>query len=214
MTAVRIAVLGAGGMARETRALLNEFPAEWEFAGFVVSAPESATATDSKDEIVGSIADLVNGKIDVAAVTCGIGTPAVREALYQDIRQRAPSLLWPALVSRRAVIMDIDSMTFCDGVIVMPGAILTLNISLNENSLINWGATVGHETSVGAHSVINPGANVGGGVEIGAGVLVGSGAQVLQYLKVGDNATVAASACVTKPVPPGTTVIGIPAKPR
>ncbi len=212
MTAQRIAVLGAGGMARETRALLNEFRDTWDFAGYVVSSPASATSTDSKDQIIGSIDDLANGTLDVTAVTCGIGTPSVRRILYNDIRTRASNLLWPSLISERAVILDRSSLTRADGVIVMPGTILTLNISLHENALINWGATVGHETSVGAHSVINPGANVGGGVEIGAGVLVGSGAHILQYLAVGENATVGASACVTKQVLPGTTVIGIPAK--
>ena len=44
------------------------------------------------------------------------------------------------------------------------------------------------------------------------GVLVGTGAQVLQYVTVGEGATVGAGAVVTKDVPPGATVVGIPAK--
>jgi serine acetyltransferase len=41
---------------------------------------------------------------------------------------------------------------------------------------------------------------------------MGTGAQVLQYLKVGRGATVGAGAVVTKAVPEGVTVMGIPAK--
>jgi len=44
------------------------------------------------------------------------------------------------------------------------------------------------------------------------GVIVGSGAQVLGPITVGRCARVGANAVVTKDVPPGTTVVGIPAK--
>jgi serine acetyltransferase len=43
-------------------------------------------------------------------------------------------------------------------------------------------------------------------------VLVGTGAQILQYVQVGEGAQVGAGAVVTKDVPPGVTVVGIPAK--
>jgi len=36
---------------------------------------------------------------------------------------------------------------------------------------------------------------------------------VLQYVEVGEGATVGAGAVVTKNVPPGATVVGVPAKP-
>jgi acetyltransferase-like isoleucine patch superfamily enzyme len=58
-----------------------------------------------------------------------------------------------------------------------------------------------------------PTVNISGGVVIGEGVLLGTGAQVLQYVSVGPGATVGAGAVVTKNVEPGTTVVGIPAKP-
>jgi serine acetyltransferase len=62
--------------------------------------------------------------------------------------------------------------------------------------------------------VVNPGANISGGVVIGTGVLVGTGAQILQYLHIGAGATVGAGAVVTRDVPEGLTVLGVPARPR
>jgi acetyltransferase-like isoleucine patch superfamily enzyme len=50
-------------------------------------------------------------------------------------------------------------------------------------------------------------------VEIGSRCLVGTGATILQYLKLGDEVTVGAGSVVTKDVPAGTTVVGVPAKP-
>ena len=55
--------------------------------------------------------------------------------------------------------------------------------------------------------------DVAGGVLLGEGCLVGSGAQVLQYRSVGAGATVGAGAVVTRDVPAGATVVGVPARP-
>ena len=62
------------------------------------------------------------------------------------------------------------------------------------------------------------GADVGVVVDVSqsdysAGVLVGTGARVLQYLQVGEGATVGAGAVVTKNVPAGQVVVGVPARP-
>ena len=45
------------------------------------------------------------------------------------------------------------------------------------------------------------------------GVILGSGAQVLGPITVGRGARVGANAVVTRDVPPGSTVVGIPARP-
>jgi UDP-perosamine 4-acetyltransferase len=55
---------------------------------------------------------------------------------------------------------------------------------------------------------------VSGSVEIGDGVLVGSGAVLLQGIRVGEGATIGAGAVVTRDVPPGETVVGVPARRR
>jgi serine O-acetyltransferase len=48
---------------------------------------------------------------------------------------------------------------------------------------------------------------------IGSNVIIGAGAKVLGAITVGDNARVGANAVVLTPVPAGTTVVGIPARP-
>jgi serine O-acetyltransferase len=55
---------------------------------------------------------------------------------------------------------------------------------------------------------------IGGGVvgpRIGPGVLIGTGAKVLGDIDVGANARIGVNAVVLDDVPPGTTVVGIPA---
>lgn len=48
---------------------------------------------------------------------------------------------------------------------------------------------------------------------LGNRVIVGAGAKVLGPITIGDNARVGANAVVVDPVPPNTTVVGIPAQP-
>ena len=48
---------------------------------------------------------------------------------------------------------------------------------------------------------------------VGNGVIVGAGAKILGAITVGDNARVGANAVVVQAVPPGETVVGIPARP-
>jgi serine O-acetyltransferase len=51
------------------------------------------------------------------------------------------------------------------------------------------------------------------GPTIGPGARIGTGAKVLGGVKVGENAQVGANAVVLDDVAPGTTVIGVPARP-
>src|SRR3546814_13356816 len=49
--------------------------------------------------------------------------------------------------------------------------------------------------------------------DLGDGVIIGSGAQVLGPITVGPRARIGANAVVTRDVPEGATMVGIPAKP-
>jgi serine O-acetyltransferase len=48
---------------------------------------------------------------------------------------------------------------------------------------------------------------------VGNNVIIGAGAKILGAITVGDNARIGANAVVVAPVPAGTTVVGIPARP-
>ncbi len=48
---------------------------------------------------------------------------------------------------------------------------------------------------------------------VGSNVIIGAGAKVLGPITVGDNARIGSNAVVVDPVPPDTTVVGVPAQP-
>jgi sugar O-acyltransferase (sialic acid O-acetyltransferase NeuD family) len=216
MARKRIVIIGAGGFAREVQWLVREIDAAgedaFEFAGFVVSDPSSLGDNDSRELVRGDLAWLTSNRDAFDALAIGIGSPAARLGIARELASQFGDAYWPALI-HPSVHADRASCVFEPGSMVCAGTIATVNVTVGRHALVNLACTLGHEAKIGAGCVLNPTVNISGGVVLQEGVLVGTGAQVLQYVEVGEGATVGAGAVVTKPVEPGTTMVGIPAKP-
>jgi sugar O-acyltransferase (sialic acid O-acetyltransferase NeuD family) len=216
MQSKRIAIIGAGGFAREVAWLISdiahhqsrEHSKTMEVAGFLVS---DATRRGERDsEILGDFTWLEKNQVDGLAM--GIGNPEVRLRLGQELKRRFPRIAWPALI--HPSVKYHESCKFAEGVMICAGSIATVNVKIEEFAMVNLSCTIGHEATIGAGSVINPLVAISGGVKIGKGVLVGTHVSILQYLSIGDHAVVGSGAMVNKDVAPNTTVMGVPAKPK
>jgi len=102
------------------------------------------------------------------------------------------------------------------GIEIHPGATIGKGLFIDHG----MGVVIGETAEVGDNVTLYQGVTLGGTSlnqgkrhpTIEDGVIVGSGAKILGPFTVGKNARVAANAVVLKEVPPGVTVVGIPAR--
>jgi len=103
--------------------------------------------------------------------------------------------------------------------VIMMGAVINIGAEVGAGTMIDMNAVLGARAIVGRNCHIGAGAVIAGVLEppsarpvvIGDNVLVGANAVVLEGVRVGRGSVVAAGAVVTKNVPAGVVVAGVPA---
>ena len=108
---------------------------------------------------------------------------------------------------------------FLTAIDIHPGAKIGRNFFIDHGfTVIGETAEIGDNVTIYQNVTLggtNPTTGVGGKRHptLRDGVVIGSGAQVLGPIEVGEAAKIGANSVVTKDVAPGSTVVGIPAKP-
>lgn len=105
---------------------------------------------------------------------------------------------------------------FLTGIEIHPGAKIGEGLFIDHGS----GVVIGETTEIGNNVTIYQGVTLGGtGKEkgkrhptIGDNVVISTGARILGSFTVGENSKIGAGSVVLKPVPPNSTVVGVPGK--
>jgi hypothetical protein len=195
-------IIGAGGFGRETLDALR---------AATPSAAESAVFLDDHAQAgeIDGIPVCRPGEASPGVFVVAIADPVARhrltEALLADGHTPGQVIHPRAVVSPRAVLGP--------GCVVLAGAFVSTSALLGAHVHVNYHATVGHDTELSDFVTVLPAANVAGAVTIGTAATLGSNACVLPGLRIGPRATVGAGAVVTRNVPEGAVVAGVPARP-
>lgn len=209
-----LVVWGHGGFGREVAWLAETITSSRSVVRCFINDDPAAQGTVVNEIPVASL-DTAAALSAGRAMAVAVGSPADRERLVRratDAGWHFPALLHPRIEVSRWISVG-------NGVIICAGSILTTNISLGDHVHINLDCTIGHDVVVEDYVTLAPGVHVSGRVHIHRRAYIGTGATIIngsaeQPLVIGADAVVGAGACVTRPVPEGATVVGVPARPR
>lgn len=209
-------IFGAGGFGREVASWAGR--AQWRDEGFQVVAfvDDNVPAAELNGRPVLTL-EQAAARHPGAHVIATVGDPRLRERLIG--KALAAGLVATAPLLHPSVEYDHDYVSLGEGVVVCAGSILTVNIEVQAHAQINLDCTVGHDAVIGAYSTLSPGVHISGNVMLEPYTFIGTGAVTVNGLPgrplvIGEGAVVGAGAVVTKDVPAGVTVTGVPAKPR
>ncbi|MCA9314202.1 MAG: NeuD/PglB/VioB family sugar acetyltransferase [Planctomycetes bacterium] len=149
--------------------------------------------------------------IDAGAegVLFAIGHGPARARMAPGLKEAGLQLV--SLVCPGAVIAS--SAEVGEGVLIGTNAVVSTGTRVEDLAIVLSLSCVGHHAHVGHAATLSGGVLLGGRARIGARTLVGLGAKVMSDVHVGADVTVGAGALVTKDVPDGIRVAGVPAKP-
>jgi len=150
-----------------------------------------------------------NGKKLGFCITIGNPHGRTRIKLHQELEEKG---LTPITLAHHTAFIS-QNAEIGKGSQIMAGSIISSEVEIGQDCIVNTNATVDHESFLESGVEIAPGATLCGLVNVGINGFVGAGATVLPRVQIGSDAIVGAGAVVTRNVEKGQTVVGVPAEP-
>jgi len=207
----KIAIIGAGGFAREVLDIFEEINGRsptYDVLGFIVDPVYGTPGTLVNDRpILGGFEWLADHRTEVSAV-CGVGAPEHRRRLIARAREtgvRFANVIHPSVITTRWNFLG-------EGSIIAAGCILTNRIRIGDHVQVNLDCTIGHDAVLENFVTLAPGVHVSGDVVLEEGCSLGTGSVVIEKKKIGAWSIVGAGSAIVQDVPKNTTVVGIPGK--
>ena len=194
-----------GGYAREMhRCVLAQYPNEQ--IAFVDDNPsKTAISYDEARNI---------GANEASSFVISIADPALRLRKTEQVLSDGFSLF--SVQAATAIIGE--NVVLGEGSVMSDFAIISSDARIGMGFQCNIYSYIAHDCVVGDFVTLAPRVAVNGRAELGDRVYIGTGATILpgedgNPVRIGARAVVGAHALVTRDVPEGATVVGVPAKP-
>ncbi len=129
-----------------------------------------------------------------------IGKSRIRETKYNELSSLDIELV--SLISPTAYVST--SAKMAKGVNIMHQALININVTIGENTIVNSQSLVEHDSSIGSHCHISTGVKINGGVKIGNNTFIGSGTVIHEGITIGNDVIVSAGSIIDRNLPDDT----------
>jgi sugar O-acyltransferase (sialic acid O-acetyltransferase NeuD family) len=199
MSLEKVAIIGAGGQARETYTVLKKNP-NFEFVGFFESVR-------TKDIFLGYPVKGLEDLDPSFSLHIAIGNEKARRVIVESL---PPDTKWATIIDPSAMIGY--DVIVGEGSFIAQGCIITENVKLGKHTHLNLHCSISHDTSTGDYLTLAPGARIMGGCSLGENVYMGASSVIRDKVTVCSDVTIGMGAMVVKHIHEAGTYIGIPAK--
>jgi len=138
-----------------------------------------------------------------------IGNNAIRAEKFNLLKNTGFQMI--SIVHPQALIDT--KVSYGDNVIIEMGTAIHTNSKIGNNVFLGGEALIGHHNIIGDHVLVGGNVSFGGSVVVEDYVSLGVGASIKPGIRLGEGSVIGVGAAVIKDVEPGTTVVGVPAKP-
>jgi sugar O-acyltransferase (sialic acid O-acetyltransferase NeuD family) len=139
----------------------------------------------------------------------GLGNPTIRKTLVKKFIELGGELT--TIISAKAIIGKHD-VEIGSGCTILDNAIISNGSRLGEGCLVYFNTVITHDCKIGNYVEFAPGATLLGDVKVADFAFIGANATILPHCSIGKNSIIGAGSVVTKDIPNGSKVKGIPAK--
>ena len=205
----KIVIIGAGVFGREVFWLIqeiNQVRPTWDVLGFLDDNLQTLDALGGYPPVLGTLDHYRH--LDQPYVACAVSVPKVRKQIVE--RMDAMEARWATLLHPTACVGTNSKIG--EGCIFCLRSGVTVDVQVGNHVHINCVAGAGHDVRIGNFCTLSGHVDLCGFVVLEEGVFLGSHASVLPNAHVGAWAFVGAGSVVLRNVPPGKTVLGVPAK--
>jgi sugar O-acyltransferase (sialic acid O-acetyltransferase NeuD family) len=148
-------------------------------------------------------------KNEITHIIIGVGYKHIefRKNLFELFNSKIPfaSVIHPSA--------SIDkSCKLGNGIIVLPGCVLDMNVEINDNVLLNTGCVIAHDSIIMSHSFLSPSVAVAGFVKIGQGCVIGINTTIIDNITISDYIQTGGGTVVIKSLTEKGLYVGNPAR--
>jgi sugar O-acyltransferase (sialic acid O-acetyltransferase NeuD family) len=208
-------IFGSSGFAKEVHLIIRRVSGEQAaLACFVCSDDDLSVATDIKGVPVMRESEFFEiYKAADIEIYIGVGSPRLRQKIYQKIKNWNSNAKFPILIDPHAS-MDLkdNNITIGQGVVICAGVAITTDITIGDFTHVNLNCTVGHDAEISEFSTLSPAVNISGKVKVGARTFFGTGAIVAEGLSIAEDSVIGAGAVLLSSITEPGVYVGMPAK--